>query len=84
MLDCITTRWTKKGLIVDITDRVCGMLVAGGICGRREWYSHDTIRKAGFGPGDYMGALIGHSLKIDLLRRHYAPDRVLRKGIRIR
>jgi hypothetical protein len=78
-------RWTRTGLIVDVTNRVNGMLEQGGVCGRIEHYSEDDISALGITRDDNLnecGEMI-YVTRLELIRARIQP-RLLRRGITIR
>lgn len=76
--------WTKKekGWIVEITSTVNDCLEQGGICGRKELYKNETLKKAGIDPvmddpEDYWNDFIQIE---DYLVEQIECDKVLRRG----
>lgn len=78
-------RWTGKGLIVEITNTVYGMLEQGGIAGRVEHYDEAEIKRVlQYTRDDDMDVCADGELstRLDMVRHHLKP-RILHKGVRI-
>lgn len=75
-------RKTKSGWVVEITNRVHGMLEQGGICGKEVLYKRGTLKRCGIDyESDPESPINEHgTTAVDWLLNRVEPDRVLKAG----
>ena len=73
-------KWTKKGLLVTITNTVYGMLEQGGVTGRKVLYNTAQCKRINL----HRGENPNDNDFFYVLWQETEPVKVIRKGYRIR
>lgn len=81
----MNVRQTKSGWVVEVINRVNGMLEQGGVVGREELYKRETLAKVGIDYNDDPRGMYNDlATNLEALLHNERPDRVLKKGAVIR